>query len=70
MMDCFSINKKASGENIAAGYYGASAVVDGWMNSTGHRANILSESYDYLATGYATGGAYGTNYCQNFLGDW
>ena len=41
-----------------------------WMNSEGHRANILSESYDYLATGYATGGAYGTNYCQNFLGDW
>ena len=73
---CFSLydeaglDYRAAGENIAAGYYGASAVVDGWMNSTGHRANILSESYDYLATGYATGGAYGTNYCQNFLGDW
>ena len=73
---CFSLydeaglDYRAAGENIAAGYYGASAVVDGWMNSTGHRANILSESYDYLATGYATGGAYGTNYCQKFLGDW
>ncbi len=60
---CFSLydeaglDYRAAGENIAAGYYGASAVVDGWMNSTGHRANILSESYDYLATGYATGGS-------------
>lgn len=59
--NCFSLydeaglDYRAAGENIAAGYYGASAVVDGWMNSTGHRANILSESYDYLATGYATG---------------
>ena len=48
---CFSLydeaglDYRAAGENIAAGYYGASAVVDGWMNSTGHRANILSKSF-------------------------
>lgn len=45
-------------------------VVNAWMNSETHRGNILEESYEYLATGYAAGGAYGTNYCQNFLGDW
>ena len=63
---CFSLydeaglDYRAAGENIAAGYYGASRWGDAWMNSpAGHRANILSKSYDYLATGYATGGAYG-----------
>ena len=59
-----------AGENIAGGQSGAPQVVNAWMNSETHRGNILEESYEYLATGYAAGGAYGTNYCQNFLGDW
>ena len=33
------------GENIAYGYSSAAAVMDAWMNSTGHRANILSTSF-------------------------
>ncbi len=55
-------------ENIAAGYSGASSVVNGWMNSTGHRANILTTQMHYLATGYceSSQGNYGTYYCQNF----
>ena len=60
---------RAAGENIAAGYDGAAKVVDGWMHSTGHRANILASDYTYLATGYAVGGSYGKEYCQNFLGE-
>ena len=71
---CFTAYEEAgiqtygAGENIAAGYGSAAAVVDGWMNSPGHRANILAERYTYLATGYALGGSYTTNYCQNFMG--
>ena len=40
------------GENIAAGYSTASAVVSGWMNSSGHRANILNPNYTEIGIGY------------------
>lgn len=40
------------GENIAAGKTTAKEIVDGWMNSTGHRANILNPNYKYLGVGY------------------
>lgn len=45
---CFTvinINYYTAGENIAAGQYNAQAVFDSWMNSEGHRANILSENF-------------------------
>lgn len=43
---CFTATSKAFGENIAYGswpYYGAEGIMDGWMNSEGHRANILGD---------------------------
>jgi uncharacterized protein YkwD len=40
------------GENIAAGYADPSAVVSGWMSSSGHRANILNCSYTETGIGY------------------
>ena len=40
------------GENIAAGYTNASAVMTGWMNSTGHRKNILNSEYKRIGIGY------------------
>ncbi|HET6514626.1 MAG TPA: CAP domain-containing protein [Thermodesulfovibrionales bacterium] len=40
-------------ENIAAGYSTAAAVVNGWMNSPGHRANILNSSMRDIGVGYA-----------------
>ena len=43
----------AAGENIAAGYSTPQAVVTGWMNSAGHRQNILSSAYCDLGVGYA-----------------
>jgi uncharacterized YkwD family protein len=43
----------AAGENIAAGYGSPVAVVDGWMNSSGHRANILSTDFTQIGVGYA-----------------
>jgi uncharacterized protein YkwD len=40
------------GENIAAGYITAEEVVQGWMNSPGHRANIMNAGYQELGVGY------------------
>ncbi|MEU6859092.1 CAP domain-containing protein [Glycomyces sp. NPDC046736] len=53
------------GENIAYGYRDAEAVMEGWMNSEGHRANILNCGYDVIGIGVADRG--GTLYwVQNF----
>ena len=41
-----------TGENIAAGYPTAAAVMDGWMNSPGHRANILKQNATHVGVGY------------------
>jgi uncharacterized protein YkwD len=53
------------GENIAAGYSSPESVVQGWMNSPGHKANILGADYTEIGVGYAFGdnsdyGAYWT----------
>ncbi|GAA4578464.1 hypothetical protein GCM10023194_01400 [Planotetraspora phitsanulokensis] len=51
----------AAAENIAKGYSSAAAVVNGWMNSSGHRANILNCAYTEIGVGYAkAGGPYWT----------
>lgn len=46
------LNYSNCGENIAAGFGTPEDVVDAWMNSTGHRKNILSDKYTYLGVGY------------------
>jgi len=53
-------------ENIAAGQRTPRDVTTGWMNSPGHRANILNCSLVHIGVGYATGGAYGTYWTQDF----
>ena len=40
------------GENVAAGYTTPEAVVEGWMNSSGHRANILNPDFTHMGVGY------------------
>lgn len=42
---CFTVSSAAYGENIAKGQSSADRVMAAWMNSEGHRANILRESY-------------------------
>ena len=42
----------AAAENIAAGYRTPQEVVNGWMNSSGHRSNILNEELEYLGVGF------------------
>lgn len=57
-----------AGENIAAGYGSPAAVVEGWMNSPGHKANILSENFTQTGVGYAywAGSDYGVYWTQVF----
>lgn len=50
-LDCYSASGKMSGENIAMGYGSPEAVMDGWMNSDGHRANILNSGYTDIGIG-------------------
>jgi uncharacterized protein YkwD len=45
----------AMAENIAVGYTSAAAVVEGWMNSEGHRKNILNCDYTMIGIGYDSG---------------
>ncbi|WP_338778661.1 CAP domain-containing protein [Metabacillus sp. FJAT-52054] len=52
MMQKFGVNYGYAGENIAKGYTGAHDVVKGWMNSPGHRANILKKEFAQIGTGY------------------
>lgn len=42
----------SAAENIAAGYSTPASVMDGWMNSSGHRANILNCSYTEIGIGF------------------
>lgn len=60
MIKNFGINYKSAGENIAKGYATPQAVVNGWMNSSGHRANILSTSFTRIGVGYVADGNYWT----------
>ena len=65
MMKDFGISYKSAGENIAKGYSTPEAVVNAWMNSPGHRANILNSSYTHIGVGYVADGNYWT---QMFVG--
>lgn len=62
MMRALGISYRSAGENIAMGYSSAEAVVNGWMNSEGHRANILSASYTRIGVGYVADGNYWTQW--------
>lgn len=46
------INYRLAGENIAWGQKTPEQVMNGWMNSSGHRANILNASYTHIGVGY------------------
>lgn len=53
MLKNSGINWSAWGENIASGQRTPEAVVTAWMNSEGHRANILSSNFSKIGVGYA-----------------
>ena len=65
MMKSFGITYRTAGENIARGQKSPQAVVNAWMNSSGHRANILNSSFTHIGVGYVADGNYWT---QMFIG--
>ena len=67
MLNSFKISYKTAGENIA-GNSSNSAAVTAWMNSSGHKANILNSSFNYTGIGVVKGSKYGKIYVQLFLG--
>lgn len=67
MLTQFDVRWTASGENIAAGQRSVEEVHEGWMNSPGHRENILQEIYTHVGFGFTEGGGdYGTYWVQLF----
>ena len=67
MLKSFKVSYKTAGENIA-GNSSNSAAVNAWMNSSGHKANILNSSFNYTGIGVVTGSKYGKIYVQMFIG--
>lgn len=53
MMESFGIRFSSAGENIAYGQRTPQEVMNGWMNSPGHRSNIMSPSYTQIGVGMA-----------------
>ncbi|MFJ5768962.1 CAP domain-containing protein [Psychrobacillus sp. NPDC093180] len=64
-MKSLGISYKSAGENIAMGQRTASEVMDAWMKSPGHKANILNPSYTHIGVGLSDSGYYWT---QQFIG--
>lgn len=60
MMRSFGISYRSAGENIAKGQTTPQKVVNAWMNSQGHRANILNKNYTHIGVGYVQSGNYWT----------
>ncbi|MFD0711629.1 CAP domain-containing protein [Paenibacillus sp. GCM10027626] len=56
MMKSFGITYNAAGENIAKGQTSPREVMNQWMNSEGHRANILNSSFNQIGIAYFNGG--------------
>lgn len=65
MMKQFGISYRTAGENIAMGQRSPQEVVNAWMNSEGHRANILNSNFTHIGVGHASNGNYWT---QQFIG--
>ena len=67
MMKSFKISYSTAGENIAGNSTNKGAV-EAWMNSSGHRANILNSGYNYTGIGVVNSSKYGKIYVQMFIG--
>ncbi|MDD6308192.1 MAG: stalk domain-containing protein [Clostridia bacterium] len=67
-MEKMGVTYRTAGENIAAGMRTPEDVMEQWMNSPGHYANIMNANYKRLGVGIAKGGSYGVYWTQNFAG--
>jgi putative cell wall-binding protein len=60
---------RSNGENIASGYTSSAAVMSGWMNSPGHKANILRDSFTRMGVGYVANGNYWVQIFAGYASD-
>ncbi|MDD2189372.1 MAG: CAP domain-containing protein [Eubacteriales bacterium] len=67
MMKQFGISYSSAGENIAKGQKTPDSVMNGWMNSPGHKANILNTSFSEIGVGYVTDSNGTTYWVQMFI---
>lgn len=67
MMRQFGISFKSAGENIA-GNQSVEGAFNAWMNSTGHRENILNKNFNYVGFGIVDSPIYGKILVQQFIG--
>lgn len=65
MMRDFGVTYKSAGENIAQGQRTPQEVVNAWMNSEGHRKNILSANFTHIGVGFE---GTGNHWVQMFIG--
>jgi uncharacterized protein YkwD len=65
-LDAAGYRWQSYGENIASGYPSAAQAMSGWMQSSGHRANILNSGFTEIGTGYALDSAGWAYYVQVF----
>ncbi|TYR79188.1 hypothetical protein FZC66_16365 [Priestia megaterium] len=65
MMKQFGIKYTAAGENIAKGQKTPEEVMNGWMNSDGHRKNILNPNFTHIGVGFVEGDS--TYWTQMFI---
>ena len=68
MMKKFGIDYMAAGENIAMGQPTAASVMNAWMNSPGHKANILSVNFTEIGVGVAKDASGTIYWTQQFIG--
>lgn len=66
VVEAVGLGDRAAGENIAVGYRDSEDVVRAWMNSPGHRANILSPDFRVLGVAAAIDDDGDTYWCQIF----
>lgn len=68
MMKKYGISYRTAGENIAMGQTTPEQVMKGWMNSPGHRANILKSSFTEIGVGVAKNSSGRLYWTQQFIG--
>lgn len=65
MIRAYGINYRTAGENIAKGQRSPQEVVQAWMNSPGHRANIMNSAFTHIGVGFVD---QGNHWTQMFIG--
>jgi len=63
----FGISFRSAGENIAGNQSVEGAFI-AWMNSTGHKENILNKNFNYVGFGIVDSPVYGKILVQQFIG--